>query len=621
MSERWKSATSRVALAIAVISLFWLAVLIAWGGFTVKILALTITAHDPVRPLILAAIAIATFVAVNGPGPATDTVKQAARRAAAVVASIDHRIMAVLVATAVVAIGAGWGTNVAGGSDSYGYVSEADLWASGRLVVSQPWTRSMPWPASDWVFAPLGYRPGLASGTIVPKYSAGFPMLMALAKIVAGPAAMFWVVPLSGGVLMLATFGIARRLGSSGAGLVAAWLVATSPTVLFMVLQPMSDVPVAAAWAVAIWLVLGSGSASALLAGVVAAIAVLIRPNLVPMAVIVASWMAWPARRFTGPDRTRSIRRAVWFLAGVAPGVVATGALNAYLYGSPFRSGYEGLGDLFAWSNVLPNMKRYARSLAVTQTPLAFLGLGVWLMPWLPFWASDRLRRACTLFGLLVLAVWIEYCAYDVFEPWWYLRFFLPIWPMMTTGLALVLLRPARSRRALLVLASAIVIVGVGAYSLKWARDWDMFALRRGEGKYSVAAELTRERIDANAVVFSGQHSGSLRYYGGRMTADFGNLDPLWLDRAVAWFAARGAHPYALLEDWEVEDFRRRFGGSNVIGRLEMTPILQYNGPPTIYLYDLLRPSGPGQTIESVPTMTLPGTPARAHPPSLVLKE
>jgi hypothetical protein len=95
----------------------------------------------------------------------------------------------------------------------------------------------------------------------------------------------------------------------------------------------------------------------------------------------------------------------------------------------------------------------------------------------------------------------------------------------------------------------------------------------------------------------------------------------LWLDRAVAWFAARGAHPYALLEDWEVDDFRRRFGGVNAIGRLEMTPILQYNGPPTIYLYDLLRPSGPGQTIESVPTATLSGTPVRAHPPSFALKE
>src|SRR5262249_27900410 len=162
-------------------------------------------------------------------------------------------------------------------------------------------------------------------------------------------------------------------------------------------------------------------------------------------------------------------------------------------------------------------------------------------------------------------------------EPWWYLRFFLPIWPMMTIGLALVLLDLARSRRAFLVLASVIVILGVGAYGLKWALDWDMFALRRGEGKYAVVAELARARIDSNPVVFSGQHSGSLRYYGGRMTADFGNFDPLWLDRAVAWFAARGAHPYALLEDWEVDDFRRHFGHASVVGRLEMTPILQYN--------------------------------------------
>jgi hypothetical protein len=41
----------------------------------------------------------------------------------------------------------------------------------------------------------------------------------------------------------LVTFAIGRRLGSPAIGLAAAWLVATSPAFLAMLVSPMSDVP------------------------------------------------------------------------------------------------------------------------------------------------------------------------------------------------------------------------------------------------------------------------------------------------------------------------------------------------------------------------------------------
>ena len=47
-------------------------------------------------------------------------------------------------------------------------------------------------------FAPLGYRPyPLDDRAIVPTYSPGFPMLLAVAKLLAGQDAMFCVVPLT----------------------------------------------------------------------------------------------------------------------------------------------------------------------------------------------------------------------------------------------------------------------------------------------------------------------------------------------------------------------------------------------------------------------------------------
>ena len=49
-------------------------------------------------------------------------------------------------------------TGIAGGSDSYGYVSQADLWLNGSLRIEQPAARKLPWPNSQWTLAPLGYR-------------------------------------------------------------------------------------------------------------------------------------------------------------------------------------------------------------------------------------------------------------------------------------------------------------------------------------------------------------------------------------------------------------------------------------------------------------------------------
>ena len=61
----------------------------------------------------------------------------------------------------------------------------------------------------------------------------GLPLLMAGFKAIAGPCAIFWVVPICGGVLALASYAIGRPI----VGLAAAWLVATSPTQLFMLME------------------------------------------------------------------------------------------------------------------------------------------------------------------------------------------------------------------------------------------------------------------------------------------------------------------------------------------------------------------------------------------------
>ena len=95
-------------------------------------------------------------------------------------------------------------------------MSQADLWVERDLRIEQPWVADLPWPNANWTAAPLGYRPVEyeESLAIVPTYSPGLPLLMAGAKSVFGHGALFWIVPLSGAVLVLATYGIGRRLGA-----------------------------------------------------------------------------------------------------------------------------------------------------------------------------------------------------------------------------------------------------------------------------------------------------------------------------------------------------------------------------------------------------------------------
>ena len=59
-------------------------------------------------------------------------------------------------ALATCAMGLWKGSFVAGDSDAYGYVSEADLIAHGSLRIEQQFVRTLPWPFADWSFAPTG---------------------------------------------------------------------------------------------------------------------------------------------------------------------------------------------------------------------------------------------------------------------------------------------------------------------------------------------------------------------------------------------------------------------------------------------------------------------------------
>ena len=87
-----------------------------------------------------------------------------------------------------------------------------------------------------------------------------------------------------------------------------------------------------------------------------------------------------------------------------------------------------------------------------------------------------------------------------------------------------------------------------------------------------------------DAVILSVQHSGSLRIYADRLTLRYDALDPLWLDRVVAYLQSIGRHPYYVLDGAEVDAFRKRFGDSNRTGTLAWPALATLGG--TIAVYD-----------------------------------
>ena len=219
-------------------------------------------------------------------------------------------IFAGALALAVCAAGIRWGAMVAGGADSYGYVSQAGLWQQGHLTVQQDIVRASPWPDAAETWSPLGYRPSPHQrDAIVPIYPPGLPLLMAVAQLVAGYCGAFLVVPLCGALTVWLTFVFGRRaFGSDVVALWGAGLVATSPVFLYQLMNAMSDVPVTAFSTLALTLAatdkvrlkpdttyVASAFRRAVAAGLAMSVAIAIRPNMAPLAIVIAAWL-WVAR-------------------------------------------------------------------------------------------------------------------------------------------------------------------------------------------------------------------------------------------------------------------------------------------------------------------------------------
>lgn len=481
------------------------------------------------------------------------------RRVARVVATAAERVRSPAALAAVAAVwaltaGIVFGTYAAGGSDSSGYLNQARLFSHGRLVEDGPLPTRPPWPDAALTLTPLGYRPAPDGVRLAPTYPPGLPLIFAPAFLFDARAA-YLIVPLCGALTVWLTYILGQRLGDSWAGAAAAVLVSVSPTFLHQVVQPLSDVPATAAWLLALCLAAGRTGTRAALAGVAAGLAVLIRPNLIPLAALVVGACA------VAHAQRPAWRRAAVAAVTMAPALLALGIVQAVRYDSPVGSGYGSLTGLFSWANVLPNLDRYPRWMVEVHTPL--IGAFIFAPAWLAVRRQEQWRRGLVLIlWMFCLAVPAAYLAYLPFahHEWGYTRFLLPAIPLMwllSVAPAADLLR--RAPRGVRALIAVPALIGLGVFSIVAAKERSTFILKDGERRYVLAGDYARTRLPSNAVIISAQHSGSVWFYARRPVLRWDVLGPGRLDTAIVWLKAEGYAPYIIADQEEFLAIKKRF--------------------------------------------------------------
>lgn len=563
---------------MAALAAAWAVVVATTGGVALQLGAVRVSSRNAWRP---AAAAILLIAWALWRTTAVERRHLLARAAHATDRGAPG--LAAALALLVAATSAMFGAHVAGASDASGYVSQSRLWASGRVTVPAPVLVDAPWPERGRLVSPLGYRPTTTPDELGPTYAPGLPWLMAAGAAMAGEAGRYAWTPIGAGMLVWGTFALAAPLAPPSVALGAALLVAGSPPVLFEAMQTMSDLPVAALWVwVLVWL-RRPGWRGTIGAGLVAALALAVRPNLV-----LAAGAVWAAAAAADPGPLAArVPRAALRAVPLAAAAMAVALLNTRLWGSPFISGYGAAGELFGAASVLPNLRTVWRWTVETGGQWTVLGLGA-------LGVLALRREGARWWPALGLAagVLVSYLPYAQFVEWWYLRFYLPLWPPVAAALAVATWQGARRwspEGAALLLVAAAFVTAVSGSSFAAARD--VFALWRGEQRYAAVGEYVRARASDDAVVFALQHSGAVAYYGARAVARFDEVAPDRLDRLCDTLAATGRDVWLVVDDWEEPAIRARFA-TQVRGRLDWAPLAEARiRGARVRVYDLAAPT------------------------------
>jgi hypothetical protein len=484
--------------------------------------------------------------------------------------------LATLLAGLAFAVDVRYGVYAATITDSSGYVAAGDLWRTGEIYRPVPLSLWGQWPGADQSLSPLGFRPALVRGAEIVEYPLGFPVLIAAATALLGPLGAYLIAPAMHAVLVWSVFVIGSRLAGRLAGLVAAALLASNPLAIMHGVHPMSDLPAAAAWMSAWVIGLGAGPGAMLASGSLASLAVMIRPNLAPLAAVLAVAWLWSDGRARA-WRSWQWRDAIIFGAAAAVGPVLVAWSQAAFYGGVLTSGYLGASSFFRLSHAWRNVATYPALFGQVHGWLPLVGLATLAT------AVGRLRTLCRpgsspmLWTGLALATvnalaYVFYLPYDS-EP--FLRFFF-----VATAVAFVLygavVRAAAvwlwQRPRLRWLAPVLVVAALWP-SLR-RPDLAAFVMRdrRAQERVQTMGEFLAAVLPRDAVALGFIHTGAVAHYTGRNVVRLDLVPPDQLDALVDRLDRGGVSPVLVLDELlEEPQFRDLFKGTRY-GALDWPP-------------------------------------------------
>jgi hypothetical protein len=155
---------------------------------------------------------------------------------------------------------------------------------------------------------------------------------------------------------------------------------------------------------------------------------------------------------------------------------------------------------------------------------------------------------------------------------------------------------------------------------LRFADSQWVLELGASEARYPVVARAARDVTPEGSVVLAMQHSGTLRYYAGRLTLRYDILEPGWLDRTVDWLESRGVQVFVLLDDWERPLFEERFAGQRALAGLDERVRLAYGGSSHTMLFALTAHDWQGEPVSPAePQAPMFIAPSRDRNPELSL--
>jgi hypothetical protein len=282
------------------------------------------------------------------------------------------------------------------------------------------------------------------------------------------------------------------------------------------------------------------------------------------------------------------MRRMLAFGAGVIPGCAAVGVINNWLYDSPFESGYGPLDQYYRRSQILPNAKLYPRWLLETHTPLLLLAFAAPFLPRRALASGDSTRSVGWMWIALALLTVATLLPYLIFDHWLYLRLVLSIIPILLVLMCFVIVRAtARLPPPLHTVAASVIVGALTWHGVSMAYHHGAFVFREGERKAEAIGQYVARALPENAALLSMQHSGTVRYYSGRLIVRWDFIQPPRdFELVLETLRTLGYRPYILLKDWERPIFIERFKGVSPLAQLDWPPRAWLAHASRIYVYD-----------------------------------